>query len=354
MAQIKVSFWNVENLFDTTASPIAADLEFTPANGWTQEVFDIKVRNLASIINQMHGGLGPDLLGLCEVENKEVVDRLVAEIGRADYRVAHVESLDIRGIDCSLIYSADVFNDPPAADIVGHLFHFRFPTRDIFQVRLTTKTTGAELHVFVNHWPSRRQGQFESEPNRITVAERCGQLIDGVLKLDRQSYAAVPQSATGLAQLNALWNRNVLVMGDLNDEPFSRSVTDYLLASKDLDKVEEELKPSNGQQIPPIRKYLERSPVVLNLSWPLLATPDQGTFFFSGGNSNTMNLLDQFIVSRGLFFGVSQLKARPESVRIFRAPDMTTLGKQRPKGFDKKTKKGFSDHFPIEMLIDVL
>ena len=173
MAEIKVAFWNVQNLFDTKASPIAADLEFTPAQGWTSEVFAIKVANLAQIIRQMHGGAGPDLLGLCEVENRAVVEQLMAEIGRADYRLAHVEAPDIRGIDCSLIYSANVFHDPPAADIQGHLVHFRFPTRDIFQVRLTVKATGAELNVFVNHWPSRRQGQFQSEPHRTRRKGRC-------------------------------------------------------------------------------------------------------------------------------------------------------------------------------------
>jgi len=70
MTEIKVAFWNVQNLLDTTASPIAADLEFTPEQGWTTEVFAIKVTNLAKIIKQMHGGAGPDLLGLYEVENK--------------------------------------------------------------------------------------------------------------------------------------------------------------------------------------------------------------------------------------------------------------------------------------------
>lgn len=354
MAEIKVAFWNVENLFDTTASPIAADLEFTPAQGWTQAVFDLKVKNIAAIIKQMHGGQGPDLLGLCEVENKVVVETLIAEIGNPKYKVAHVEAPDIRGIDCSLIYSSDVFDDPPSADMVGHLVHFRFPTRDIFQVRLTVKANNAELHVFVNHWPSRSRGQFESEPHRITVGERCGQLVDHVLKMDRAAYANLPNTVAGLATLNARWNRNVLVMGDLNDEPFNRSVTDYLRASKDLDKVEEELKPGAGLQIPAIAAYLRRSPVLFNLSWPHLAAPDNGSFFYSGGAANTMNVLDQFIVSRGLHFGSSQLKVRPNSPQIFRAPDMTTGAKQRPKGFDKKTPGGYSDHFPIEAIIDTV
>lgn len=254
MAEIKVAFWNVENLFDITASPIATDLEFTPEQGWTQEVFDLKVDNIAAIIKQMHGGDGPDLLGLCEVENKEVIEQLLAAVDNPKYRVAHVESPDIRGIDCSLVYSTDVFSDPSAADMAGHLVHFRYPTRDIFQVRLRVKENDAELNVLVNHWPSRRVGPFESEPQRLTVAERCGQIVDQILKLDRPSYEAMVNSPASLTQLNARWNRNVLLMGDLNDEPFNRSVTDYLLASKDLDKVEEELRaariPSGREELP--------------------------------------------------------------------------------------------------------
>ncbi len=354
MAEIRATFWNVQNLFDTTASDIATDLEFTPEQGWTQDVFDAKVANLAAIIKQMHGGQGPDLLGLCEVENKGVVDRLVAEVGRPEYRVAHRDSPDIRGIDCSLIYSADVFNDPIEKDIQGHLVHFRFPTRDIFQVRLTLKANDSELNVFVNHWPSRSRGQFESEPHRITVGERCGQLVDQVLKFERKDYAGVPDSTAGLDLLNARWNRNVLLMGDFNDEPFNRSVTDYLKASKDLDKVEEELKPGKGRETPTLKSYLEKAAVLFNLSWPQLGTPDTGTYYFGGGQSNTMNLLDQWMVSRGLYFGASKLKVRPDSAQIFRPPDMATPGKNRPREFDRKTKKGFSDHFPIELIIDTV
>ena len=354
MTDIKVAFWNVQNLFDTTASPIATDLEFTPEQGWTEEVFAIKMANLATIIKQMHGGAGPDLLGLCEVENREVVERLMVEIGRSDYRLAHVESPDIRGIDCSLIYSSQIFNEPAQTDIHGHLIYFRYPTRDIFQVRLSLKASGTELNVFVNHWPSRSDGQYQSEPHRITVAERCGQLVDEVLKVKREDYANIPETKAGLAQLNARWNRNILLMGDFNDDPFSRSVTDYLQASKDFDKLEEELKGDKKHDLPTLQSYLEHNPTLFNLSWPFLGTPDTGSIFFSGDSANTMNVFDQFMVSRGLLFGKAGLKARPGSVHILRPTDMVTGPKMRPKPFDKRTKKGFSDHFPIEMVIDTV
>ena len=68
MTAIKVAFWNVGNLFDAKPSEMAADFEFTPEHGWTEAVYKAKVANLATAINGLHGGLGPDLLGLCEVE----------------------------------------------------------------------------------------------------------------------------------------------------------------------------------------------------------------------------------------------------------------------------------------------
>jgi hypothetical protein len=108
------------------------------------------------------------------------------------------------------------------------------------------------------------------------------------------------------------------------------------------------------ENIPSIKAYVEREPVLFNLSWPFLGTPDTGTLFFSGESANTMNVFDQFVVSRGLYYGESGLKARSGSVQIFRPLDMAPGTKMRPKASSKKTKKGFSDHFPIEMIIDTV
>ena len=350
MPDIKVAFWNVENLFDTTVSEIAADLEFTPAQGWTQAAFDAKVKNLATVIKQLHGGAGPDLFGLCEVENKSVVEALLTEIGRADYQVAHVESPDIRGIDTTLVYSDKVFKKPKAKDIFGHLVHLRFATRDIFEVRLELKGSKTELVVLVNHWPSRRQGQYESEPLRITVAEHAGRIVDEHLKFTRREFIDVKPPLT-LADLNRRWNRNVLVMGDLNDEPIHRSVLDYLQGSKDLDHVEEEIKGSGGQP-PDVKSYLGKQAFLFNAMWPQFAVPDRGTFYFSGA-TNSMNLLDQFMVSRGLYFGGQGLQFDPASVAIFNQPPVASP-RGRPIAFDRKKLTGYSDHFPITSRIRVL
>jgi hypothetical protein len=357
MPTIKVASWNLQNLFDTTASDIATDLEFTPENGWDDQALDRKLANLAEIIRAMHGGQGPQLLGVCEVETKELLEQLVERTGLPNLRVAHAESPDIRGIDTSLIYSGDVFE--LAGEPVGHMIHLRFPTRDVFEVPLRVKANGALLTVFVNHWPSRRRGQYESEPLRIAVAEHCGRLVQRVLKFSRADYQAMPDTPATLGALNARFDANVLLMGDFNDEPYSRSILDYLLASRDVDHVEEPIKRASSRDVPArsntptVRAYLERDAYLFNCMWPTVGQSDTGSLHFGEG-TNTMNLLDQFMVSRGLRFGLSGLRMKLDAVRVFRAPAMATRGKQRPIPFDKQTRKGYSDHFPIEAEIELV
>ena len=138
----------------------------------------------------MHGGDGPDLLGVCEIETKEVAEKLLEELDRDDLVLAHIASTDIRGIDKSLFYSRDVFD--LVGDPVGHLVHFRYPTRDIFEVRLKVKSNQAEILVLVNHWPSRWRGIYVTEPYRITVANQRGRIIDRYLKYPRAEYLSFP------------------------------------------------------------------------------------------------------------------------------------------------------------------
>ncbi len=355
MSEIKIAFWNLQNLFDTTISEIAADLGYTPGNGWTEEVMNQKIENLAAVINRMHDGEKPDLLGVCEIENKELAEKLIEKIDRDNYKVAHVENPDIRGIDTSLIYSSDVFELD--GNPFGHLVHLRYRTRDIFEVPLHVKANGAKLTVLVNHWPSRSQGKFESEPYRLTVASHAGRLVDELLKLPKIEFMALPDDEVCLELLNDLWNRNVLLMGDFNDEPFDRSILDFLQASKGEDHLEEPLKKSRGLKIPSPSAYLNKQSFLFNCMWPKLGMADEGTYHFSG-STNTMNLLDQFMISKGLYFGEQGLKFNQQSVEIFRASIMATGAKKRPKKFeyDKNGVKrnGYSDHFPITATIDLI
>ena len=141
--EINVAFWNLGNLFDTLDDPISDDFDFTPAGGWTTETQQTKVTNLASVIDYMFNGAGPDLLGVCEVENEATLQQLVDSVTvRNDLEILQFQDgPDIRGIDCALVYSNQKFepitlggSEPTAP--ASHIVHNRYPTRDIFEVAL--------------------------------------------------------------------------------------------------------------------------------------------------------------------------------------------------------------------------
>jgi hypothetical protein len=355
MAAIKIAFWNIQNLFDTTQSRIATDLGYTPEAGWTEEVFNQKLTNLVSVIKLMHNGELPDLLGICEIENADLVKKIIKATGRKDYKVAHVESPDIRGIDTSLIYSNKVF--ALEGKPIGHLVHLRYRTRDVFEIPLRVRENGAKLTVLVNHWPSRSRGKFESEPYRLTVASHCGRIVNNLLKFSRSEFMQMRNSQRALKKLNDRWDSNILLMGDFNDEPFDRSILDFLQASNGEDHLEEIVKPASNSNLPSAKRYLKKQTFLFNCMWPQLGIPDNGTLHFSQ-STNTMNLLDQFIISKGLYFGNQGLKFNQSSVEIFKPDIMSTGIKKRPKKFEfdsKKIKKnGYSDHFPITATIETI
>ena len=100
MPDYRIAFWNLENLFAPEgfparepwiASAVANDLA-----GWTNALFQRKIAQLAAGIATMSGGAGPDILGVCEVENRFVLDELVAALGTVlparSYDVVHFDS----------------------------------------------------------------------------------------------------------------------------------------------------------------------------------------------------------------------------------------------------------------------
>lgn len=353
--QINVAFWNLQNLFDIEASKLASDLDFTPVNGWDRRAFEAKVTNLAEVVRLMFDGQGPDLFGVCEIENQRVGEILIQAIGRDDYALAHVEHPDIRGIDTSLIYSKRVF-DFDESKSQGHLVHLRYPTRDIFEVHLKVKANDSDLVVLVNHWPSRSLGRLETEPFRMTVASHCGRLLDDNLKLARKDYLQLKDDDASLEKLNSAWDRNVLLMGDLNDEPWNRSVMETLGAGFTVDHLEEPIKFARGC-LPSFRSYASKPAWLFNPMWSLMSQPDQGTYYWAQA-AQSMTMLDQFMLSRGLYFGYKGLQCRQSApgipdVEIFR-PDIMRTRKGRPREFKRENRSGYSDHFPITTSLDVL
>ena len=352
MDNIKVAFWNLGNLFDTSSSSlIGSDLEFTPERGWDDAAKDKKIDNLAKVINSLHNNQGPDLLGLCEIENEELAKTLIEKMGKQDiYEIAqYVDSPDIRGIDTCLIYSKKIFK---FIDAKSHNIYFRYPTRDIFQANLSViNTNNSELNVLVNHWPSRIGGRFDTEPLRIAVAENCARAVESVLKVSLDYLKEMPnnlkENEESLDKLNQKWNKNVLVMGDLNDNPFDRSILNYLHATADKNRLIEwkeifehpNLKKWPANQQTDKHNYLYQPAFLYNCMWKLI--PD-GTLFFEGG----LDLFDQFIISRGLLNGEQGLKMDLNEIKIDKSTKMSNhilAGNFEPIGQENKIHPIFKE-----------
>jgi Endonuclease/Exonuclease/phosphatase family len=192
-----VAWWNLENLFDEENAPRADKLKRAIGKdlvGWTPARRDRKVSQLASVIAQMNGAAGPDLLGVCEVENRAVVDLLVASVvarlpGR-NYTVVHADTDDGRGIDVAFVYDADLLEVPLDA-VFFHVVMRRNATREIVQVNFKTKTKQRTWAVFGNHWPSRSGGQFESAGYRHIAGETLGYFHQRALEVPRRHHAGL-------------------------------------------------------------------------------------------------------------------------------------------------------------------
>ncbi|GAA0445937.1 endonuclease [Actinoplanes capillaceus] len=322
MPDYYVAWWNLENLFDEENSPhrtekVARAIHNDIA-GWTPELRDQKIAQLASVIVRMNGGAGPDLLGVCEVENRFVLDLLAeavhTELPGRKYGIVHADTGDARGIDVAFLYSLDRFAVPAAGDVFFHVVMRRNATREIVQVNFRT-TTGQILVVFGNHWPSRSGGQFESAGYRHIAGETLAYFHSRALEVLGPGTPA-------------------LAMGDFNDEPFDVSMVKHALSTRQR------------------RRVIEAdTPRLWNLMWPETGVPD-GSFYFE----NEPNQLDQFLVNVNMAGDADPLRVDPASVEVLRFPGTVDTGiypKPRPfggMGHDVDVT-GFSDHFPIGMRV---
>ncbi|NOT63267.1 MAG: endonuclease [Acidobacteria bacterium] len=334
-----VAFWNLENLFAPDGFPgripwlaqrLAADL-----NGWTPTLFDAKIAQLASIIRQMNSGQGPDILGVCEVENAFVLQQLTANLNgqlpQRNYAVVHVDSAqDQRGIDTAFLYDGSKYTVDPAA-IFSHFVMRRTGTRDITQVTFKTQQNN-DLVALCNHWPSRSGGgAHESSGYRMTAGETLSYWLQRIWEVRGNT---IP----------------VIAMGDFNDDPFDESIQIHANATRERGDVER----------------AQTAASFYNLAWRYLQQPGQdrngnakliqGTLYFDGNG----NLFDQILVSKGLLLANSPIRVDENTARIELYPEMVdhrvAQGPIRfglPKGNAalNVNTSGFSDHFPVSVIL---
>lgn len=219
-----IGFYNVENLFDTIDTPGVRDAEYTPtgANRWNTERYLEKLDRLAEVISLMGAEYTPDgpaVLGLAEVENREVVYDLTQQvrIKNRGYEIVHYDSPDKRGIDVALMYQPKYFKVESSST-----HKLEIPGRDDFYTRdlllVSGQFMGERMHFMVAHWPSRRGGEKRSSPLREVAGLQAKTIIDSI------TAAEGPDA-------------KVIFMGDLNDDPVNKSVKVNMNSKGNIKKV---------------------------------------------------------------------------------------------------------------------
>ena len=310
-----IAFYNLENLFDTIPNnPDGRDLEYTPGgkNQWDTRKYFNKLHNMATAIAALTTRTtpyGPAIIGVSEVENRTVLEDLVAqpEIRDWNLQICHHDSPDRRGIDVGLLYNPRYFK---VDNVTNHrLTTVPFATRD--QMCVVGRLLGQPLAVIVNHWPSRLGGQEQSSPNREAAAALCLQIAD------------------------SLWNVNpeigVIIMGDLNDDPQDKSCARVLGAKRDAKDVE------------PHGFY--------NPFWKML-DDGIGTLAYK----SAWNLFDQIILSGNLVNDTGDTQWHFYK-SIVHNHDFLRDTEGSRQGYPLRTfasgsyLNGYSDHFPTEVLL---
>ncbi|HOU30209.1 MAG TPA: endonuclease [Bacteroidales bacterium] len=177
-------FYNVENLFDTENDPATEDDEFLPGGErrWNANRYRQKLQSIYKVITAAGQWDPPEIIGICEVENKKVIDDLLTLTPlnvQSIYDIVHEDSDDPRGIDVCLIYRKDRIKLLYYKYIYPHsLYYQKIRTRKILYTKFLVEDD--TLHLFLNHWPSRRGGVLAGEGSRIALANLLRQQSDSV------------------------------------------------------------------------------------------------------------------------------------------------------------------------------
>lgn len=308
-----IGFYNCENFYDTINQPNVDDDEFTPEGGklYTPKVYLDKVGKLTSVLSQIGTDVTPDglaIFGVAEIENESVLQDLAHndKLKSRNYQVVHYDSPDLRGVDVGLLYNPKYFkvtySEPLFVDLKDDDGKQRF-TRDVLYV--AGKLDGEPINIFVNHWPSRRGGDVASAPSRAAAASVVKHKVDSL-------NAADPKS-------------KIVIMGDLNDDPVSPSVTKVIGATGDKSKLKQ-----GGIYNPWVQYYKDGI----------------GTLAYN----DAWNLFDQIMISEP-FMAKDQSGFFFQKASIFKKEWMLQKTGNY-KGYPLRTYDtnvymgGYSDHFP--------
>lgn len=309
-----IGFYNCENFYDTVNNPLVDDEEFLPNSErhYNSHIFLDKVERLSSVISQLGTDVNPEglaILGVAEIENDTVLNALIhhKNLKSRNLKLVHYDSPDRRGIDVGLIYNPKYFTPLYSAPLFVQLpggSKDAFFTRDILYVKGILD--GDTIHVMVGHWPSRSGGEERSIPARAAAAGVCSRVVDSLMAINL--------------------NTKVVIMGDLNDDPTSPSMTKVLKARGSTDKLKD------GGLFNPWFDFYKKG---------------IGTIAYQ----DSWGLFDQIVISKA-WLDKTQAGYFFQKATIFNREFLVQqTGKY--KGYPKRTwdgttyNYGYSDHFPV-------
>jgi len=311
-----IMFYNTENLFDTIDSKDTEDTEFTPGSEkhWNSERYQKKIENIAHVIAAVGDKSLPDIVGLAEIENKQVLEDLIGTdyLKKGNYGIVHEDSPDERGIDVALLYRKDRFDFGGYEKIpVSFPFDSLMTTRDILRV-YGKLPDGEEINFYVNHWSSRYGGQKETEAKRMYCAVALRRSVDMLLTRDA--------------------NAKIVIMGDFNDEPTNKSIMNVLQATNKRKNI------SVGE--------------FYNLMYDKHNLSDTGSYYYRG----SWNMLDQIMVTRNLLTNTSGYHCNYDSGKIFSEDWMMYTNKNGEVSPNRTYGGsnyfgGYSDHLPVYLIL---
>ena len=294
--------------------------EFTPKSvkNYTSKVYHQKLSNEAKVISELgvqYTKTLPTIVGLIEVENRQVIEDLIKQpvLNKIDWGIVHYNSYDARGIDVGLIYQKKRFTVTDSYKrelVIFDEYGKREYTRDILVVK--GLLDGEKIAIFMNHWPSRRGGEAASQAKRNFAANALREEMD---KIKNEA----PETL-------------LFAMGDFNDDPVSPSLKNYLKAVGD-------------------KKDLSEEYPYYNLMYKMFK---QGVA--SLGYRDAPNLFDQIIVSKNALSENVQKNYSVFKAEIY-APSYLITAEGQYKGYPFRSWSGdtftggYSDHFPAFVVI---
>lgn len=301
-----VMFWNLENFFDWRRDSLSiseSDAEFSSfgKRHWTRRRFLAKCNAIAKAVfwvKDTEGAL-PDVIGVAEVENRFVLERLLkdTQLYKTDYRIVHFDSPDPRGIDVALLYRSSRLELLRAKPIgVGSGTDPPFRTRDILLAEFLGPC-GDSVAFLVNHHPSKYGGK--TSDRREVALRRLRTTTDS---LQNEGFM------------------NIVAMGDFNDTPDNPAFGIL----------------TDGGPWP-----------LVNLAEPV-AERGEGTIRYSG----KWELIDMFFVSLGIVGGGHIPEMKVLGVPFLMTRDNAHSGEKPLRTYTgPRYVGGVSDHCPIVVWI---